>query len=285
MITTTGSTQYLEHASPTGLVGAASFTMAYWLVPPGVWTNTGSILGGINAGSTYWRSIYYPASFQIILQDIIGAAYAYPTSTTALAASTPAHIAWVFDGALGAGADLRMKLFINGASIPTTLSGAFGATFAVTATKIWFGHETASGTGATNIFGHFKVWSTTSGSSAALSQDEVVREMYSYLPVRRDSTLTMWCPFDVGDNRDVDYVTGVVGTQTGTVANADDVSHVHYGDTVVLNRAPYGPTRRSMSRSADGGAAGKGRRGGKRLQISGNAGNIAPHIPLYVSGV
>lgn len=217
MIQTTGSADHLSYGDVAEIDLASALTILFWWKSPAFTSTAGLLAKPNNTGA--FRVLEFPSSGKLTIQDATGRV---ENSGTEFTPSSLVHVGFVYDGSLAAAS--RMSIYANGVATGLTIITNFGATLGDGgANGLLIGQETTNNTNSTQGFGHLKIW------NAALTADEVKREMYSYFP-RHTANLVLWCPFDdevlFGNYANTTYT----ATQTGTVTQITGGEPSLYGN-------------------------------------------------------
>lgn len=231
-----------------------AFTISFWVSvdEAGAAANDGYLGKGVNAATHGFSTLANNGGFGF--RFFIGAT-AY-NKTTMFADTAFQMLSVVYDGSGAANAD-RLKVYLNAVEqTATSFTGTIPATCVDSAAApLNFGRASSDLGFMAMTAAHLKIW------TAALTQGELLQELYSHSP-RRFSNLLIWAPFDNGVATDYSG-NGLTGAITEAVEAASP-AQVLYGNAVIA------PTRNQ--------------RGTRRSNLQGFR-RLGPHVPLITRGV
>lgn len=206
-----GTDDQVDYGDIAAISGAAALTVLLWarrdtddteehLVSKGRLTNGLSSSFALGADSTNGQRLRVDIPNGTTHRSVISDANNFGT------ANGYQHVGFVFSGA-----GTSATLYVNGAAVAATTSGALPATLSATTVTFRVGTSRADDNFFDGQVALLKVW------TAALTAAEVAAEMWAYRPRRTDSLL-LYVPCDDGASA-IDYATKTAATVTGaTVA-------------------------------------------------------------------
>lgn len=217
-----------EHRDINALDGTATLSTSLWVnidvadSNDGFWSKGETFGVGISGNTTNdWQG-----------HGALASAQRWRTTDSSLVTGVWAHVGALYDGNAGSDAT-RFRLLINGVQKSLTFNAAVPTTLASTTTVVTTGQNVTNTGWMDGRVAHLKIWNTL------LSATELIREMTSYYPIRRNG-LVLWAPYDDGI-RARDYS----GSENhGTVAGAlfaGGPPHIPLGERSFALRKRRGP--------------------------------------------
>jgi len=219
-LTFDGTDDKVDHGDIDAIDGTAALTVGVW-----AWLDTSD-----TSRREFWGKglspIMYGTNFGAGGTNIVEVSGSdFGTVAAAITAQVWEYHAVVYDGSLGTNAD-RMKLFRNLSPLTVAFTGTIPATLTGSATVFTFGSTNGSHFWKGHLaFG--RIW------TAALSIEELAREMWSYVPVRA-ANLILDSPYDDETARDYSGAANH-GTITGATLVGGPPG-INYGTRVLTPR-------------------------------------------------